>query len=187
MNKSEYNKKLDKNTMICWWIYAICVFLIYLIDLIKGIRYIEYIIVFTFFLFIPLILATIYYFKSNFENKKIKEVFICSNLLIYTIALVSANNSLICLLIFPVLTVLISYKDYRLILKALIYIIFLNILAICGENYRIQNNYIFFLSQEEKTTTWLVQMICFILTTLFMHFNIKIFSLENKNKKSIKK
>lgn len=164
----KYNKMVNKNTLSCWTIISIVLILSYIIEIFKGLRTIPYVTYFSLMTLIPLIITFIINKIQHGIDTNIKYFMVVGYLIFYTFVLITSNNVLTFVYIFPMIFILTAYCDKKLIIYTNLYVIFINALLVLYKLLILKETVIT-INNNEIVTFYEIQLACILLCSLFIY------------------
>ncbi|MGM9834804.1 MAG: GGDEF domain-containing protein [Bacilli bacterium] len=169
MDRNDYNIAINKNTLECWGIMLIILFVSYFIEVLRGLRTIQYFIIFFLFLWLPYLYALMYNKKNKGCNLNLKYIFVISYMFIYTFVLLTTKTYVTYVYVIPMVSILIAYCDSRLTSHLFLYVTFLNIICIFLQYTEfINGNGKLIFELKDRITMWEIQLALIILSGLFL-------------------
>lgn len=169
MDRNDYNIAINKNTLECWGIIIIVLFISYFIEVLRGLRSIPYFTIFSIILLLPYLYASIYNKKNKGSNLNLKYIFVISYMLIYTFVLLTTKTYVTYVYVIPMVSILIAYCDTRLTSHLFFYATCINILCIFLQyNEFIKGSGQLIFSLKDRITMWEIQMALVILSGVFL-------------------
>lgn len=172
MNELDYEKKLNKNTIECWFITNLFIIISYISGIITGSNPVMTGVAISVVISIPVLIAWLCYRKDN-SSKKIKYIFTVGYLGYYTSIMFINNGGMNYVYIFPMIAILIVYCDRVLVGSTFAYTILLNVITIA---LQIQN---ILPCEKSMMRDYFTQMIAIISTLFFMYKSSKLLILKN--------
>lgn len=169
----KYNKMVNKNTLSCWTIISIVLILSYILEIFKGLRTIQYVVFFSAMTIIPLIITFIINKIQNGIDTNIRYFMVVGYLIFYTFAIITSNNILTFVYIFPMIFILSAYCDKKLIIYTHIYVILINVLLVIYKLV-ILKEIIIKIENRQLITFYEIQIACILLSSLFIYKTSKL-------------
>ena len=129
-NESYFKKSANRKVMLIWVLIASILTIAYGIEYAKGGRELGYVLAFIAICWIPIVLSFIVVKIKGWENSICKETVTIGYGITYAFALLTANTNISFVYIFPVISMLILYKDRKLIIRSGIYNVLLLIVNV---------------------------------------------------------
>lgn len=175
MNREKHIQEVNKTTINCWIIMALCFIACYIIEIFKGARTIEYVLMFSLFIAVPLLITIYFNKKWNGKNENIKYFVTFGYIIFFTFSLMTTQFKISFVYIVPMISILIVYCDIMIISILYIYSIVLNIIYISG-------NIIAGYNGPDDIVFYEIQMAALILSYVFLVFTMK---LVKKNRDTV--
>lgn len=176
VQQHEYQSMINKNTIRCWSIIAIVLFISYIFEIMKGSRTIEYVACFSVAMIVPLMLAC-WVYKKNTSSQYVKIIFAIGYSIFYTFVVLTTQSPAAFVYILPMASILMSYCNNILIISVFGYALIINLANIC---ISIANKrYLFLTNFKEFMTFWEIQIACLMLTGLFLYLSTKLLIIRN--------
>lgn len=117
--------RTNKVVLLINWLLDIFLLLGYLGEYRKGAKSLEYIIVFYLIVLIPMVIATIVYFRDR-DSASMKKITLAGYFILYTFALFSTTRTMTYVYMFPIISMYLLYFDLPLIVFSCTTLIIIN-------------------------------------------------------------
>ena len=119
MKINDYTKGVNKSVLLINWILNLVMVVAYLIEYLKGAKSLSYIIILYMIVFIPMIIATVIYYRNK-SNKVMKFITLAGYFTMYIYVMFSASPDriLVFTYMFPIILMYFLYFDLRLMITS---------------------------------------------------------------------
>lgn len=176
VQQHEYDSMVNKNTIKCWSIIAIVLFISYIIEIIKGLRTIGYVFEFSVVMIIPLLITYIIY-KRDSSSHYVRIIFAVGYSIFYTFVILTTQSPAAFVYILPMSSILMSYCNNILIVSVFGYALLINVIDIIYMN--LNDVCLTITTMKEAVTFWEIQIACLILTGLFLYLSANLLIKRN--------
>lgn len=173
-NQSEATK-INKFALSWWTVTVVVIAAAYLLEVIKGERTVGYYLILILAGGIPLLIGHIRY-RSNTETDRLRLYIAYGYTILYAFVLVTGDTAMTFVYIFPVLSALVAYRDYKLLLNFAILNIVVNVISV-GVKIAV-----FHMTTADNIADYEIQVFATILVMLISYYASKVTFFINEEK-----
>lgn len=175
MKMNDYGNSVNKAVLQINWILNLVLVLGYLMEFLKGAKSLGYILTLFMFVFIPLTIASVLYFRNK-ESKAMKFVTLLGYFMMYTFVMFSADTDriLVFVYMFPIILMYFLYFDLKLMVASCGIALFINILKICYYMFGLH------ITDPYATTNFTLQIAVVLLYSISVILSTKLSNKFNR-------
>lgn len=180
---NNYNKSVNRSVLLINWILNLVLVLGYLMEYFKGAKSLGYILVLFSIVFVPLIMASILYFRNK-ESKVMKFVTLSGYFIMYTFVMFMADidRILVFVYMFPIILMYFLYFDLKIMVASCSLALLINIAKITYYMF------VLHITDPNSTTNFTLQIAVVLLYSISVILSTKLSNKFNKEHlESIKK
>lgn len=170
----KYNRYKHNQTAVCWCVINSILTLAYIGEVIKGLKTFKFAVLFLLICWLPCITFMTARKSGKVNDDGLEYIAGIGYLIFYVFAVLSTNNYIVFVYIFPMLCILTVYCNRRLNAIVMSLTLFVNVIVVMN-NVFIENK-----TAPLDITTYEVQLSCIALCTVFLWRSSKVLILRDK-------
>ena len=179
MNTKKSEAAKINSFALLWWTVTVAIISVaYLLEVLKGERTIVYYVVLILFGVVPLLLGY-WRYRVDPDTTQMKLFMAYGYTLLYTFVLLTGDTVLTFVFIFPILSTLVAYRDYKLLIKYAILNMIVNVVSV------VIKIVVFQMTDADNIADYEIQVLQLCLFSLLLFLHVSLHTLLTRKKWSL--